>query len=73
MIQEPPVSEEAEKSPLTRTLSTVLEPALYWLDNVGNIVSLTGRTLIWLFRPPFRPAQRWRARRRHAFRSPVFR
>jgi phospholipid/cholesterol/gamma-HCH transport system permease protein len=51
------VSEEAEKSPLTRTLSSVLEPALYWLDNVGNIVSLTGRTLIWLFRPPFRPAQ----------------
>jgi phospholipid/cholesterol/gamma-HCH transport system permease protein len=60
VIKERPVSEEAEKSPpspFARALSSVLEPSLYWLDNVGNIVSLTGRTLIWLFRPPFRPAQ----------------
>jgi phospholipid/cholesterol/gamma-HCH transport system permease protein len=34
-----------------------LDPALYWLDNIGNIVSLTARTIVWLFRPPFRFGQ----------------
>jgi phospholipid/cholesterol/gamma-HCH transport system permease protein len=48
---------EAEKSTKSQALSSVIEPALSWLDNVGNIVSLTGRTLIWLFRPPFRVQQ----------------
>jgi phospholipid/cholesterol/gamma-HCH transport system permease protein len=48
---------EAEKSTMSRALSQVIEPSLYWLDNVGNIVSLTGRTVIWLFRPPFRASQ----------------
>ena len=31
-----------------------LDPAVGVLDNIGNIVSLTGRTLAWLVRPPFR-------------------
>jgi phospholipid/cholesterol/gamma-HCH transport system permease protein len=44
---------ESQKSALSR----VLEPVLSGLDNVGNIVSLTGQTVVWLFRPPFRPAQ----------------
>lgn len=44
---------ESQKSALSR----VLEPVLNGLDNVGNIVSLTGQTLVWLIRPPFRPAQ----------------
>ncbi len=48
---------ENEPSPFSRALSVVVEPALYWLDNIGNIVSLTGRTLIWLVRPPFRFSQ----------------
>lgn len=34
-----------------------LEPALYWLDNIGNIVSLTGQSVAWLFRRPFRVSQ----------------
>jgi phospholipid/cholesterol/gamma-HCH transport system permease protein len=34
--------------------SQLLEPILRWLDNVGKIIALTGRTLLWLFRPPFR-------------------
>ncbi|HSN99913.1 MAG TPA: ABC transporter permease [Candidatus Nanopelagicales bacterium] len=38
-------------------LARVLEPVLYWLDNIGNVVSLTLQTLIWLVRPPFRPGQ----------------
>ncbi len=46
--------EDGDKSAL---LSRVVEPTLYWLDNVGNIVSLTGRTIVWLFRPPFRVSQ----------------
>lgn len=35
----------------------MIEPVLGALDNVGNIVSLTFQTVVWLFRPPFRPAQ----------------
>ena len=30
---------------------------LYWLDNVGNILVLTGRTIAWLVRPPLRVSQ----------------
>ena len=37
--------------------SSVLEPILYWLDNIGNTISLTLQTLIWLVRPPFRAGQ----------------
>jgi phospholipid/cholesterol/gamma-HCH transport system permease protein len=49
--------EQSEESPWRRALSRVLDPTLYWLDNIGNIVSLTGRTIVWLFRPPFRAGQ----------------
>jgi len=42
---------------MKRVVSSVLEPSLYWLDNIGSIISLTGRTIIWLFRPPFRVSQ----------------
>lgn len=35
----------------------LLEPVLYWLDNVGNVVTLTAQTITWLVRPPFRIAQ----------------
>ena len=38
-------------------LARVLEPILYGLDNVGNVISLTFQTLVWLVRPPFRPGQ----------------
>ena len=37
--------------------SRVLEPVLYWLDNVGNILTLTFKTILWLIRPPFRISQ----------------
>jgi len=49
--------EGSGESPGRSILSRVLEPFLDGLDNLGNIVSLTGKTVIWLFRPPFRPAQ----------------
>ena len=35
----------------------LLGPVLYWLDNIGKIITLTGRTLAWLVRPPFRLGQ----------------
>jgi len=35
----------------------VLEPVLYWLDNIGNTISLTLQTVVWLLRPPFRVSQ----------------
>jgi phospholipid/cholesterol/gamma-HCH transport system permease protein len=44
----------AEKTSLWRRAA---EPALYWLDNIGNIVTLTGKTILWLCRPPFRVKQ----------------
>ncbi len=35
----------------------MLEPLLYWLDNIGKTISLTGDTLLWLVRRPFRVSQ----------------
>jgi phospholipid/cholesterol/gamma-HCH transport system permease protein len=34
-----------------------VEQLFYWLDNIGSILVLTGRTLMWLFRPPYRIGQ----------------
>lgn len=48
---------EDGKTRARRLAQRVVDPALYWLDNIGNIVSLTGKTILWLFRPPFRFAQ----------------
>ena len=42
-------------------LRVLLEPVLYWLDNVGNVVTLTTQTVAWLVRPPFRIAQMFAA------------
>ncbi|MCC6555784.1 MAG: ABC transporter permease [Polyangiaceae bacterium] len=46
-----------EETGRDKMLARVLEPILYWLDNIGNIVSLTFQTVIWLFRPPYRISQ----------------
>jgi phospholipid/cholesterol/gamma-HCH transport system permease protein len=40
-----------------RVFSRIVEPFLYWLDNIGNIITLTLRTVMWLVRPPFRVGQ----------------
>jgi phospholipid/cholesterol/gamma-HCH transport system permease protein len=49
---------EAEAAdPPPGVMTRVLEPVLYWLDNVGNILTLTGKTIVWLIRPPFRVSQ----------------
>lgn len=39
------------------TIASLLAPVFYWLDNLGNLLSLTGRTVLWLFRPPYRFGQ----------------
>ena len=49
--------DESGKGDLAKSFNWLLEPVLYWLDNIGNIVSLTSRTVIWLFRRPFRFSQ----------------
>ena len=46
-----------EQTDRDQLIAKVLEPILYWLDNVGNIVSLTFQTVVWLFRRPFRLGQ----------------
>ena len=48
---------EEKKAQSSRVLSKVLEPILYWLDNIGTIITLTFQTIVWLVRPPFRVAQ----------------
>jgi phospholipid/cholesterol/gamma-HCH transport system permease protein len=45
--------EETLQNPLAR----LLEILLYWLDNVGNVITLTFQTVLWLVRPPFRVGQ----------------
>ena len=56
MLRHVPVEDSAETTP-PGLVSQVLEPVLYWLDNIGNTISLTGQSLLWLFRPPFRVSQ----------------
>jgi phospholipid/cholesterol/gamma-HCH transport system permease protein len=38
-------------------LSKLLDPIISGLDNIGKTISLTGQTIIWLFRRPFRVSQ----------------
>jgi phospholipid/cholesterol/gamma-HCH transport system permease protein len=42
---------------LHTTLGAVLQPPLDLLTAVGEVVSLTGRTLAWMIRPPYRVSQ----------------
>ena len=37
--------------------SALLEPLLYWLDNIGNMLTLTAQTFFWAVRPPYRLSQ----------------
>ena len=48
---------ESGKSSLAQSFGWLIEPVLYWLDNIGTVITLTGRTVIWLFRRPFRVQQ----------------
>ena len=48
---------EGEKSDTRWWTSPAFEGVFYWLDNIGNILTLTGRTVVWMFRPPFRISQ----------------
>jgi phospholipid/cholesterol/gamma-HCH transport system permease protein len=47
----------SEETGTTATLMAIVAPALDLLDDIGGTVSLGGRTVAWLFRPPFRIAQ----------------
>jgi phospholipid/cholesterol/gamma-HCH transport system permease protein len=49
--------EGASPNSRSRILTRLLEPVLYWLDNIGNTLTLTFQTLLWLVRPPFRVSQ----------------
>jgi len=42
-------------------LHALSEAVLYWLDNIGNVVTLTAQTIAWLFRRPFRISQMFAA------------
>jgi phospholipid/cholesterol/gamma-HCH transport system permease protein len=51
------VVSDGKPSAFYQLLRPVIDPILGALDNIGQIVSLTARTLVWLFRPPFRIGQ----------------
>lgn len=51
------MADEVEESAPSRLLAPVVEPILYWLDNIGNTLLLTARTVSWLIRPPYRIGQ----------------
>ncbi len=53
------MAEDGEKK--KGALASLLDPFLYWLDNIGNMISLTGQTLFWLVRPPYRVGQMFNA------------
>jgi phospholipid/cholesterol/gamma-HCH transport system permease protein len=48
--------EDAQKS-RRELLRKALDPVLYWLDNIGHILTLTFQTVVWLLRPPYRTPQ----------------
>jgi phospholipid/cholesterol/gamma-HCH transport system permease protein len=50
------MSEDGEEKK-AGALGTLFGPVLYWLDNIGSVISLTAQTLFWLIRPPYRGAQ----------------
>jgi phospholipid/cholesterol/gamma-HCH transport system permease protein len=53
------VSEDEQKK--KGLLASLVDPILYWLDNIGNVISLTGQTLFWMIRPPYRIGQLFNA------------
>ena len=55
MIRPRAVDDEGAKKP--SLLARAVAPLLGFLENVGTWVSLTGQTLFWLVRPPFRVSQ----------------
>ncbi len=48
---------EDEHAERTSLAARLFAPLLRFLENVGLLVSLTGQTLFWLVRPPYRPLQ----------------
>ena len=57
MIQARSVLSERAREQLEALFKPVLDPVIYWLDNLGNLITLTGKTLFWLVRPPYRISQ----------------
>jgi phospholipid/cholesterol/gamma-HCH transport system permease protein len=47
----------ARPNGLIRLIDLVWSEVMYWLDNIGTILTLTGRTLSWMVRPPYRLSQ----------------
>jgi phospholipid/cholesterol/gamma-HCH transport system permease protein len=51
-----PSTEETDAlPPTTGFLDLVLGPLLKILEQIGAVVELTGKTLVWMIRPPYRP------------------
>jgi len=57
VIQARSVLSERAREQLQSLFKPVLDPTIYWLDNLGNLITLTARTLVWLVRPPYRIGQ----------------
>ena len=51
------MAEAEERGALRHFFAPILDPVLYWLDNIGSIVTLTLQTVLWLIRPPWRARQ----------------
>jgi phospholipid/cholesterol/gamma-HCH transport system permease protein len=48
---------ENAKNDVANPLLKVVEPILTFFDNIGTTITLTAKTVAWLFRPPFRASQ----------------
>ena len=46
MIQARSVLSERAREQLQALFKPVLDPVIYWLDNLGNLITLTGLSLI---------------------------
>jgi phospholipid/cholesterol/gamma-HCH transport system permease protein len=50
-------NEDAESAEETGVIAAFASPVLAGLDQVGRILELTGQTLVWMIRPPYRLIQ----------------
>jgi phospholipid/cholesterol/gamma-HCH transport system permease protein len=51
------ISDRQEPSPLSKLITQLTQPFYDFFENIGLLVMLTGRTIVWMIRPPYRLGQ----------------
>lgn len=57
MADEVSAEDDSDRATIRKVLAALVEPLLGALDRLGAVLLLTGQTLAWLLRPPYRLSQ----------------